>query len=574
MKVSKLLMPLVAGGLALTLAACGGPVQSPSAGGSATTAAPAGSAGWDINEIARDQLTAGEFIGSIGYPIATWNVASVDGNDGELTLLESPISPIHYSYNGVGEPIMRTDFLVSAEPVVAGGKLVVTLKLNPKAVWNDGKVIGADDWIATWKALNGSNEKFAAASTDGWNQIESIKAGADAQEVIISFKTTYPDWVAIVADGPIRAEGAATPEAFNDGWKEYKEAYFTGPFKVENWDKTSGNVTMVPNDKWWGEKPLLTKLTWKQIKSDGLAAAFANQEVDYYDIGADPDGFSQASNAQNSKVRVAAGPNFRHFTFNSQAPYLSDVKVRQAIVMGLDRTIIAKSDLAGLPGDQVPLNNNLYVAAQSGYVDQAKATGIDFNVDKAKSTLDEAGWMLNESSGFREKDGKQLDVEFAVLGGVSASENEGLQAQKMLKGIGVNLKLRTVDVNKDWPGVLVEHKFGIVAFSWIGTPNPLRNIGQIYGGTTTGGKFAPNESNFAQLDIAKVNELTPQIDVEMDVAKRADLGNQAAQAVWEDVHTLPLYQRPMLIGVREKLANIGALSMARYPVWQNVGLTK
>ncbi len=574
MKVSKLLMPLVVGGLALTLAACGGPVSSPSAGASSGSSAPTTSSGWDINETPRDQLAAGEFIGSIGYPIATWNVASVDGNDAELTLLESPISPIYYSYNGVGEPVLQTDFLLSADPVVTDGKLVVTMKLNPKAVWNDGKVIGADDWIATWKALNGSNEKFAAASTDGWNQIESVKAGVDAQEVIVSFKATYPDWVAVVGDGPIRAEGAATPEAFNDGWKEYNESYFTGPFKVENWDKTSGNVTMVPNDKWWGEKPLLTKITWKQIKSDGLAAAFANQEVDYYDIGADPDGFSQASSAQNSKVRVAAGPNFRHFTFNSKAPFLSDVKVRQAIVMGLDRTVIAKSDLAGLPGDQVPLNNNLYVAAQPGYVDQAKATGIDFNVDKAKSTLDEAGWKLNEGTGFREKDGKQLDVEFAVLGGVSASENEGLQAQKMLKDIGVNLKLRTVDVNKDWPGVLVEHKFGIVAFSWIGTPYPLRNIGQIYGGTTKDGTFTANDSNFAQLDVKKVNELTPLIDTEMDAAKRADLGNQAAQAIWEEVHTLPLYQRPMLIGVREKLANIGALGMARYPVWQNVGYTK
>ncbi len=574
MKVSKLLVPLVAGGLALALAACGGPVTSPSAGASSGASAPTTSSGWDINETPRDQLTGGEFIGSIGYPIATWNVASVDGNDAELTLLESPISPIYYSYTGTGEPVMQKDFLLSADPVVNNGKLTVTMKLNPKAVWNDGKVIGADDWIATWKALNGSNEKFAAASTDGWNHIESVKAGADQQEVLVTFKSTYPDWVAVVGDGPIRAEGAATPEAFNDGWKEYKDSYFTGPFKVDNWDKTSGNVTMVPNDKWWGDKPLLTKITWKQIKSDGLAAAFANQEVDYYDIGADPDGYSQASSAQNSKVRVAAGPNFRHFTFNSQAPFLSDVKVRQAIVMGLDRTVIAKSDLAGLPGDQVPLNNNLYVASQEGYVDQAKATGIDFNVDKAKSTLDEAGWKLNDSSGFREKDGKQLDVEFAVLGGVSASENEGLQAQKMLKEIGVNLKLRTVDVNKDWPGVLVEHKFGIVAFSWIGTPYPLRNIGQIYGGTTKDGKFSANDSNFAQLDVKKVNELLPQIDTEMDAAKRADLGNQAAQAIWEDVHTLPLYQRPMLIGVREKLANIGALGMARYPVWQNVGLTK
>ncbi|MCC6494727.1 MAG: ABC transporter family substrate-binding protein [Propionibacteriaceae bacterium] len=573
MKLSKLLMPLVAGGLALTLAACGGPVQSPAPGASGTTAAPAGSTGWDINETPRDQLVGGEFVGSISYPIATWNGYNATGNDAELTLLQSPIRPTYYDYNGTGEPILNPDYLESAT-TETNPNLVVTLKLNPKAVWNDGSPITADDWIATWKAQNGSNEKFAAASTDGWNQIESVEAGATPNDVIFKFKSTYPDWVAIIGDGPLPAEGVATPEVFNDGWTEYKDAWFSGPYKVTSWDKTSGTVIMEPNDKWWGPKPLLTKLTWKQIKSEALAAAFANQEVDYYDIGADPDGFAQASNAQNSEVRVAAGPNFRQFTFNAEAPILSDVNVRQAIVMGLDRTVIAQSDLAGLPGDQVPLNNNLYVASQEGYVDQGKATGIDFDIEGAKAKLDAAGWTLNESSGFREKDGKQLDVVFAVLGGVSASENEGLQAQKMLKEIGVNLKLKTVDIQKDWPGVLVEHKFDIVAFSWIGTPFPLRNIGQIYGGTTKDGKFVANDSNFAQLDITKVNELIPLIDTEMDVAKRADLGNQAAQAIWESVHTLPLYQRPMLVGVREKLANIGAMGMARVPKWENVGLVK
>ena len=60
----------------------------------------------------------------------------------------------------------------------------------------------------------------------------------------------------------------------------------------------------------------------------------------------------------------------------------------------------------------------------------------------------------------------------------------------------------------------------------------------------------------------------------MDKAKRTELGNQVAQAIWESVHTLPLYQRPMLIGVRAKLANIGALGMAKIPKWENVGFTK
>ena len=574
MKASRLLLPLVAGGMAFALAACGGPVQTPPASGPAEPGGVTADSGWDINETPRDQLTGGEWVGSISYPIATWNQFNITGNDAELTQLQAPIRPYYYYYNGKGEPILNPDYLESAD-VATDPNLVVTLKLNPNAVWNDGEVIGADDWIATWKAQNEENRDFAAASTDGWNQLTSVEAGANQQEVIFTFKSTYPDWTALISDGPIRAEGAATPEEFNDGWAEYKDEYFTGPFKVSSWDKTSGTVVMEPNDKWWGATPLLTKITWKQIKADAQAAAFANQEVDYYDIGPDPGGYQQANGAQNSVVRISAGPDFRHFTFNALSPILTDVNVRQAIMMGVDRTVIAQSDLAGLPGDQVPLNNNLYMSNQTGYVDQAQATGIDYNVEGAKQKLDEAGWVLNESSGFREKDGEQLDVEFAVLGGVAASENEGLQAQNMLKEIGVNLKLRTVDISKDWPGVLVEHKFDIVAFSWIGTPYPLRNIGQIYGGTfDADGKFVPGDSNFAQLEMPNVLELIPQVDVEMDPVKRAELGNQAAQAIWESAHTLPLYQRPRLVGVREKAANIGSLGMARVPQWENVGFTQ
>jgi len=578
-KASRILLPVVAAGLALTLAACGGPstTAKPSASGSVSASGSASApakAAWDINETAYDQLSAGgEFVGSISYPIATWNSFSVDGNDQELVFLEAPISATYYDFKGDGEAVINNDYLLEAKTEVKPN-LVVTLELNPKAVWNDGKVIGADDWIATWKAMNGSNKDFRPASTDGWDQITKIEAGKDQQEVIITFKSTYPDWTSIVSSGPLRAEGAATPKAFNDGWKDYVDSYFTGPFKVQSWDKTSGTVVMVPNDKWWGKKPQLTKLTWKQIKSDALAAAFANHEVDYYDIGADADGYAQAKGAQGSVVRIAAGPNYRHFTFNAKSPVLSDVNVRQALFQGIDRTIIAQSDLAGLPGDKVPLNNNLYVSNQVGYVDEAKASGIDYNPDQAKAELDAAGWALNSSTGFREKDGKQLDVTFAVLGGVKASENEGLQAQKSLKAIGVNLKLKTVDVQKDWPGVLTKHDFDIIAFSWIGTPYPLLNIGQIYGGTEKDGKFVPNDSNFAQLKIDKVQELKPQVDTEMDPAKRAELGNQIAQAIWEAGHTLPLYQRPMLVGVRDKLANIGALGMARVPKWELVGYVK
>ena len=572
MKATRFVLPLIAGVTALGLAACGGPAQPNGPGGA--TSAPAMKAGWDINETPRDQLASGgEFTGSISHEYRNWNPSTSEGGDREMVDLEKPVVPAYYDYNAMGEPQINNDYLLDAKAEV-NPNLTLTLKLNPKAVWNDGAPITVKDWIATVNALNGSDKAFKNINTAGWELITSVTKGADDYEVVLKFKSPYPDWTKIIATGPYRAESVATADMFNNGWKKgMKLGWQSGPFKIQSIDNASGTTVMVPNELWWGEKPLLTKLTWKKILTDAQATAFANQELDYYDMGADPNGFKTASEAQNSVVRKAGGPNFRHFTFNTKAPNLTDAKVRQAIVMGLDRGAIARSDLAGLDWEATPLNNNLYMANQTGYVDQGKATGIDFNVEGAKAKLDEAGWTLNASTGYREKDGKQLDVTFVVLSGVKASENEGLQAQKMLKDIGVNLKLKNINVDKQWPGVLDDHAFDIIAFSWIGTPYPLGDIRQIYGATVKDAKETYELFNYAQFLNPTVEELAPKIDTEMDPAKRAEMANQVAKSIWESSVTLPLYQRPMLIGVRAKLANIGAVAFGTVK-WENVGYTK
>lgn len=580
MTAKKFLLPLLAGGLALALTACGGPAptQAPTAPEASATGTPtettpteAPEAGWDINETPVDQLVdGGELVGSIGYPITTWNVNNTSGNENELNNLTAPIRPAFFDFNASGDPVANPDYLESFTEDVVDGKLTVTLKQNPKAVWNDGSPIDIEDWQATATALAGAKD-YSVPSTEGWDQLESVEQGADASEIKLTFKATYPDWSAIVSGGPIRAEGAADADTFNDGWAEFNNDWFSGPFAVTNWDKAAGVVTMERNPVWWGATPKLEKLTWKLVTPDAIAGAFANDEVDFFDIGPDPDAYMRATEAQKSVVRVAGGPNFRHFTFNSKSELLSDVNVRQAIMMGIDRGAIARSDLAGLPGDLVPLNNNIFIEAQTGFVDLAAETGIDYDPAGAKAKLEGAGWTMG-SNGYYEKDGKELKINFSVLGGVKVSENEGLLAQNNLKEIGVNLNLVTVDTQTNWPGVLVNYEFDIIAFSWIGTPYPMRGIDQIYGGTEENGEFVAGDSNFAQLEIAKVQELVPQIAVEMDHAKRLSMTQEAAKAIWEAGHTLPLYQRPMLIGVRDNIANYGAFGLGSVR-WTEVGLT-
>ena len=109
---------------------------------------------------------------------------------------------------------------------------------------------------------------------------------------------------------------------------------------------------------------------------------------------------------------------------------------------------------------------------------------------------------------------------------------------------------------------LTSYEFELIAFSWIGTPYPFGNIKQLYG---TG-----SESNFAQLSMPEVDELIREIAVESDRAKRVELANRADAIIWENVHTLPLYQRPEMMATRRDLANYGANGLSTLH-WERVG---
>jgi peptide/nickel transport system substrate-binding protein len=229
-------------------------------------------------------------------------------------------------------------------------------------------------------------------------------------------------------------------------------------------------------------------------------------------------------------------------------------------VMGLDRVAIGESDLAGVDWPFQALNNGIFLSNQDGYVDMAKKTGIDYDVEKAKSTLDAAGWKAG-SDGIREKDGKKLEVKFTTLDGVAASQNEGLQTQNQLKDLGIKVDIANISTDK-FSTTLSGHEFDMIAFTWVGTPWPFANIYQLYG--------SKSDSNYQQISLPEVDALTDQIKSETDPQKRIDLANQAAELIWKSAGIVPLYQRPSLIAGKSSLANWGAFGL-QSTQWQDIG---
>ncbi|MES6533166.1 ABC transporter family substrate-binding protein, partial [Cutibacterium acnes] len=326
-------------------------------------------------------------------------------------------------------------------------------------------------------------------------------------------------------------EGVSDPDTFNSGWKKPNSDWFAGPFVPTKVDQASNTLTVKRNDKWWGDKSKLDTVTFKAMEDAAKTKAFANKEIDVADTIITKDGYETAKKRDDADMRAAGSLQWRHFTFNAKSANLSDKNVRQAIVKGINRPAIARSDLAGLPvqADSVTLGNHFFMPGQSGYKDNSE----DFTYDTkaAEKQLDEAGWK--KQGDYRVKDGKTLTVNYAQLTGVPTSENEGALFKQDMAKIGVKVNLVNTP-SSDMQKVLTNHSFDVIAFTWQGTAYPMANVRQIYGAAAEGSK-QPSQSNFAQIVDPEIEKLIPKIDTEMDVNKRRELTNDDDKHIWDDV---------------------------------------
>ena len=557
----------------LVLTGCGQKNQS-SANNSASASASAKALPLAaLNLKPRDQVKDG---GTLRFAISqlptAWNGLDIDNNSVDLnSTIWGFVGVSNFQYGADGAPTPDKDFLQSYDVKKAadnGGHQQVTLHLNPNAKWNSGRTIDYTDYVATWKAMNGSNEAFKPATTDGFNQVTSVTQGDKPTDVVITFKTASPDWTATWST-VLPKEGASTPELFNNGWKTFNPNWFTGPFTLDKVDQAQKTLTVKRNDKWWGDKAKLDSVSFKELDDATQTKAFANKEIDVVDTIITKDGYDTAKKRTDADLREAGSLQWRHFTFNTKSNGLTDIKVRQAIVKGINRQAIAKSDLAGLPVDPaaVMLGNHFFMPGQVGYKDNSG--DYAYNPEQAKQELDAAGWKMNGN--VREKDGKKLTIDYAMLTGVPTSENEGALLKQNMAAIGVTVNL--VNTPSDsMNDVLTNHSFGIIAFTWKGTPYPMNNVRQIYGAASEGSSKA-SESNFSQLVDPKLEKLIPQIDTEEDQTKRIALTNQADKIIWDNVMTTPLYRRAQFAAVPKNLANYGAATFETVPA-QNIGFEK
>jgi len=144
----------------------------------------------------------------------------------------------------------------------------------------------------------------------------------------------------------------------------------------------------------------------------------------------------------------------------------------------------------------------------------------------------------------------------------------------MLGQIGVKVQIDTVPVDDFFPKYITPGQFDLTLFSWIGTPYPMSASRSLYAKPTRNAKGELQiQQNYARIGSDDIDRLFDQGAQELDRNKAIAIANRIDAAIWQEVHSITLYQRPEIYVCRKGLANFGAFGFASI-IYQDVGWAK
>jgi len=242
----------------------------------------------------------------------------------------------------------------------------------------------------------------------------------------------------------------------------------TGPFVMVEYVE-GDHITMERNPDYnWGSPiyqhqgpAYVDTLIFRAIGEPGTRlAALEAGEVDFIDGRELEFMVTDVSARRDLKVEpIPKAGTCRPIFLNVEKPPVDDIRVRQAFSHAIEREKLVLtprySSMAKVAYNTVAAYN-----WPGEYpIERFKSYNYLYDPEKAKSLLEEAGWVDADGDGIREKDGQTLSIEFPIPEEF-LSELEPVQA--MVAEVGIDMRIQIVDTST-WRTASEEHTFqGII----------------------------------------------------------------------------------------------------------------
>lgn len=239
---------------------------------------------------------------------------------------------------------------------------------------------------------------------------------------------------------------------------------------------------------------------------------------------------------------------------------LSDPRVRQALIAGVDRQAIVDT----LFTDNYPLATSILSSQATGYIDTSEYYAYD--PAHAEELLDEAGWEVGPD-GIRVKDGQSLTLTVnEALPQPRSFEVETLISQQ-LREIGVDLQILRADAGtyaeaiQDADQVQLYH-------SMVGRADMDVIKSQLY--STNRNTLLNRDPVTNEITDPELEDLLEAVASEPNHEDRIAASQAVQTYVAENAYVIPLFEEPQVFGSQPDVHGVAAESVGRptfYGVW-------
>ena len=240
------------------------------------------------------------------------------------------------------------------------------------------------------------------------------------------------------------------------------------------------------------------------------------------------------------------------FAFRFNHPLLQDIRVRKAIIHGVNREEIVRILLS----DSYPLATAPMTSSALGYAEQPGA--YTFDPDQARALLDDAGWTPGPD-GIRVKDGQRLSLSVNHALPQPRSKEIVTMVQSDLRDLGIELNMVAGDratqnaAQKDINRVQLMH-------TMVGRAD--YDVIESHLSVNRRDSLLNNAGDGTPVD-AKLEELLQKVVSTPDDAGRAAASKAVQDYLTEQAYVLPLFEEPQVYALAPHVKGFVTESVAR-----------
>jgi len=385
---------------------------------------------------------------------------------------------------------------------------VFTLRQGVK--FHDGSELTASDVKFTYESV--LDQAFNSPFRAFYLSVDKVDA-TDKNTVTFTLKAPFAPFLSYM-DLAVVPQAAVQKLGADFGTKPVG----TGPFKVDRW-ATGDTIELSANDGFYGGRPNLDRVRVKVVPDNsGRVVGLESGDLDFVQSPVSPQDVARVQSAAKLKVDRTPAAGYTYINLNTADPILADKKVRQALSHLVNKQQIIETIYKGIGK---PANGPI-VPTMWAY--PADVPSYDYNPDKAKALLEEAGWKAG-ADGIRVKDSQKLSLTVRTHSEDPDRKQLIQVLQSEFQKVGIDATTNTVEFPAFFQDVQ-DGKYQVGVIGWLNLSDPDRATFRQFtlDGTANYGKYK-NE---------QVDKLLKDARSTLDQAKAKSMYADAVKQIVED----------------------------------------